>query len=586
MKHKKDAADPAKLQPRNDEHSTGTQKKGSTRRAFFGQLGGAAAATAALTALKVGPLATVASAEAEVVMGPGRANMSQAIRVNAARTERAVAIPPHTTNGDEGRYHDKSASYSKGLLQDTYGVVNPAAWLSFKKALNSGLNSDWENIIIGGTHTENGPQGAYAFDLEGTDSGQFGNAPSPANQENLVVVPPFATVISTDYGQQLVEHYWGALLRDVAFTDYPQNTTAIEAAAEMSTFPDYKGPRNGSGQVTPHLLFRGGFPGETLGPYISQFMITPTTFGQQEMSQQMTTYVQDVDYMTDLTTWFQVQNGISIGLKNQNDSQLRYLHDGRGLSAWTHVDVLYQAYFVALLVMGTLAVPLNPGNPYVGSRTQNGFCTFGAPDFAASVGEIAARALDKVWYQKWLIHLTHRPEAGGGIVQLIQTGQGSTVEAQVNSKALNSKGVAQTFSKYGTYLLPQAFPEGSPYHPSYPTGHGTVAGAGITLLKFFFDGTFVIPNPLMPANDGLSLLPYSGGDTLTVAGELNKLAHNVSFGHGIHAGIHWRSDTDQSLILGEAYAISLLQDKAATYNEKFTVSFTKFDGTTATISNE
>jgi len=38
--------------------------------------------------------------------------------------------------------------------------------------------------------------------------------------------------------------------------------------------------------------------------------------------------------------------------------------------------------------------------------------------------------------------------------------------------------------------------------------------------------------------------------------------------------------------LGEALAISILQDRALTYNERFTVRFTKIDGTTATISNQ
>ena len=40
-----------------------------------------------------------------------------------------------------------------------------------------------------------------------------------------------------------------------------------------------------------------------------------------------------------------------------------------------------------------------------------------------------------------------------------------------------------------------------------------------------------------------------------------------------------------SLLLGEAVALSFLRDKAQTYNEPFTVHLTKFDGTTATISN-
>jgi hypothetical protein len=112
-----------------------------------------------------------------------------------------------------------------------------------------------------------------------------------------------------------------------------------------------------------------------------------------------------------------------------------------------------------------------------------------------------------------------------------------------------------------------------------------VGGACITVLKFFFDGNFVIPNPKVPSDDGLSLLDYPGPDVLTVNGELNKLGHNVSFGHGIHAGIHWRSDTDTSLLLGEAVALSFLKDRARTYNEPFTIHLTKFDGTTATISN-
>jgi hypothetical protein len=48
----------------------------------------------------------------------------------------------------------------------------------------------------------------------------------------------------------------------------------------------------------------------------------------------------------------------------------------------------------------------------------------------------------------------------------------------------------------------------------------------------------------------------------------------------------WRSDTDQSMLLGEAIALSYLRDKAGTYHEKFTVNIARLDGTTATINNE
>ena len=434
----------------------------------------------------------------------------------------------------------------------------------------------------------NGPLAGNAFSLEGCDDVQFGNAPSPANQIRQVVVPPAPALASAAYGTELVELYWASLLRDVAFTDYASNPTAAQAAAELDTMPTYAGPRNGSGHVTPDLLFRGPYPGETVGPYMSQLHLIPTYFGAQPISQQLVTYLANIDYMTDATTYQQVQNGIDTGLQNQVDPQLRYLHNGRDLGAYTHVDVLFQAYFTAFLVLNTIGAPRNPGNPYVDSTKQNGFGTFGGPDVAASLTAVARLALNSVWYQKWAIHLRHRPESGGAIVRQMLTGHGGTLQGHVNNNVLNSQAVQSSFNRYGDYFLSQAFPEGSPTHPAYPTGHGTVAGACITVLKFFFDGNFVIPNPVVPGSDGLSLQPYTGGDAgqITVNGELNKIANNISFGHGIHSGIHWRSDTSSSIQLGEAVAISMLQDRARCYAERFTVSLTKIDGTTATISNQ
>ena len=564
-----------------------SSSSGSNRRQFLGRVSLAATAAGVLGQVPAFGQSLEAQAQVANAGGNPRVAKSFALRVAAATKDAAVAVPPHTTNGDETRYPDKSATYTKGLLQDDIGVVNPAAYQSFKKALKSGLNSDFEAMIMGGTRTMNGPQGSYAFDMEGLDSVQFGNAPSPGDPTGPAIVPPFAQISSADYGTQLTEMYWGAMLRDVAFTDYATNATANAAAAELSAMASYRGPRDAQGNVTPDLLFRGAFAGETVGPYISQFMITPCSYGVQPLDQLLKTLLPGIDYMTDTGTFQQVQNGISTGLNLQYDSVRRYLHDGRGLSSYTHDDILHQAYFTAFMMMGGSKMPVNPGNPYVGSRTQNGFDTFGGPDFAACTGEIGAKALHRVWYQKWLVHLVHRPESGGGVLHQILSGNQNSIDAHLDSGVLNSQAVAQTFSKYGTYLLPQAFPEGSPTHPSYPTGHGTVAGAAITFLKFFFDENYVIQNPVVPTNDGLALVPYTGPDAgqMTVGGELNKLAHNVSFGHGIHAGIHWRQDSDVSIQLGEAFAISVLQDKAKTYHEKFSVTFTKVDGHKVTISN-
>jgi membrane-associated phospholipid phosphatase len=564
-----------------DSPSVGERPRGPNRRKFLGQasaaatLGAGALASPSVSSAQaigassnsLGGLAPLAGVNTRRVMEAFELRMAEAVQ------DARVPAATNLSNGDEARYPDKGGTYTKGLPHDSFGRVDLHAYQTFKTALNSGKFSDFEKITMGGTRTLNGPQGGLCFCLDALDNAQFGQPQ----------VPPAPPAASDQNATELLEHYWASLLRDVAFTEYPSNSLAAQAAAELGSQLTYLGPRS-SGQVTPGLLFRGGFPGETLGPYISQFFLLPTSFGSQPIDQQQVTYLPNIDYGTSFTDWLTIQNGNVTGLQNQKDPQRRYRRNGRDLAAFTHVDVLYQAYFTAFLVLADIAAPLNPGNPYIGSTTENGFGTFGGPDIAGTLTAVATVALNAVWYQKWFVHLRPRPEAIGGLVHLIKTGQGSKTNVSLSNVILNSQGLQQSFNKYGTWLLSQAFPEGSPTHPAYPTGHGTVGGACITVLKFFFDGSFVIPNPVVPTSDGLSLGPYAG--QLTVNGELNKLGHNVSFAHGIHAGIHWRSDTDTSLMLGEAVALSFLSDRAQTYNEPFTVQLTKFDGTTATISNQ
>jgi hypothetical protein len=366
----------------------------------------------------------------------------------------------------------------------------------------------------------------------------------------------------------------------------------------MNRLSEFRGPF----PVTAQNLFRGQIvagDGNAMGPYLSQFMVQPTFFGAQPIDQRFQTYLPvgrgGTDYMTSVSDYMNVANGAIADQALNFDPIDRYLRNGRDLAAWTHVDVLYQGYLTALLVLGTINAPINAGSPYVNYTKTQGFATLGGPDFAATLAEVATRALKAVWFHKWVVNLRPRPEEMGAVIHLIQTGQGNTVDATVHNDVLNSSALPRIFTKYGTYLLPQAFPEGSPAHPCYPTGHGTVGGACITVLKFFFDGSQKI-QPLLqavgsdvkqPHPNGQRLDLYRGSDAgdLTINGELSKLAFNISFGHGIHAGIHFRSSTVQSILLGEQVALSILQDKANCYNEKFSVTLTKFDGTTAPISN-
>jgi hypothetical protein len=432
------------------------------------------------------------------------------------------------------------------------------------------------------------PGSGYAFDLEGTDSHQLKLRPAPA----------FA---SAQEAGEMAELYWMALLRDTNFADYDSNAPAQLAAADLSKMSDFRGPKEG-GAVTTKTLFRDTYPGCTVGPYISQFLLQPCNFGSMRIDTQMVTVATGVDYMTDFTSWLNAQNGVNT--KPIPTGPAAYCRSGRDLTHYVNIDALFEAYFVSCINLLGNGYFANAGNPYGriydggagrprntlvdpnGSLAQVGFGTFGGPAVLTLACEPATRALKDVWYQKWLVHRRLRPEEFGGRVEVKRLGRGNyPIHADLLrvSTVLNA-----VMSLHGSNLLPMAFPEGSPNHTSYGSGHATVAGACVTMLKALFDDTQPIKNPVVPnpADGGQTLIPYiapSGETPLTVGGELNKVVSNVSQGRNM-AGVHWRSDATESNALGEAATISMLYDMKRTFSEPFSgFSFTKFDGTSITV---
>ena len=49
--------------------------------------------------------------------------------------------------------------------------------------------------------------------------------------------------------------------------------------------PYYAGPKDAAGNITAQLLFRGPFPSEEVGPYISQLWLLPAQFGALAVEQ-------------------------------------------------------------------------------------------------------------------------------------------------------------------------------------------------------------------------------------------------------------------------------------------------------------
>jgi hypothetical protein len=150
------------------------------------------------------------------------------------------------------------------------------------------------------------------------------------------------------------------------------------------------------------------------------------------------------------------------------------------------------------------------------------------------------------------------------------------------AELLNSDAVKLAFQQNGTYLLPQGHPEGSPPHSAYPSGHATAGGHFATILKQFVQSDMPFPNPVTASADGQTLVPYTG-PTLTLGGELNKLASNIATARNA-AGIHFRSDMEEGMKLGEQVAMNVLRDIASTYTEDFGgFPFTKLNGQRAVV---
>jgi hypothetical protein len=536
------------------------------RRKFLTQVG---AATIAASVIKVDAHAATGSNQ--------RANECAKLRRDAA-VAGLQATPQnlqHPNNQDENIYPNKIGNYSKGLPHNNDGTVVLSAYNALVNAINSGRPADFDAIPLGGTRGLTNPQSGLAFDLQGPDA-------------HALVQPPAPALASREQAAEISENYWMALLRDIPYSQYSTNPIANAAAADLTLYgSDFKGPKSG-GAVTTGTLFRGLTPGDRVGPQLSQFFYQDCNFGANKIEQKITTTVPGVNYMTDFNTWLAVQRGVAQG-PDAFDPVPRYMRNGRDIGQWVHIDVLFQAYFHAFLILAGAGAPFDDGNPYNNNPTQIGFGTFGGPHIATLLCEVSTRALKAVWFQKWFVHRRLRPEVMAERVdRTLFAGAGYPVHSEILN-SFNDSNRLKGFMPAGNALLPMAFPEGSPTHPAYGAGHATVAGACVTILKAWFKETTRLVDigldPVQPTDDGLSLVPYSGSDAadLTVGGELNKIAANVALGRNT-AGVHWRSDATESLKLGEAIAIGILKEQRACYNEVFNgFSLTKFDGSTIVV---
>ena len=261
------------------------------RRAFVRRLG-AGAAAAALGGSALVPAPAEASGHGAPDRGATRQEEAYRLRVDAAKLARQR---PHVTqfpNGDEDRYPNRIASYSKGLPHDGLGEVDSRAYDTLRRALRSGDPSDFERITLGLGRKLTSPQAGLSFDLEGADS-------------HHLAIPAAPRFDGAEIAGEAAELYWMALLRDVAFTDYEADSGIVTAANDLSRYSIFRGPKS-AGKVTPATIFRGMTTGDLIGPWLSQFLLIDIPFGALRIPQRINTVVDHRDYLTVYAEWLAV----------------------------------------------------------------------------------------------------------------------------------------------------------------------------------------------------------------------------------------------------------------------------------------
>ena len=398
-----------------------------------------------------------------------------------------------------------------------------------------------------------------------------------SSQVKMPAAPPAWD--SPALAEQALELYWMSLLRDEKLTSLSRSSLAREAAAELSQTQSFRG-------ITAEKFGRdlGAFlPAAQHGYAISQLLWMPIPYGAHTIWQSYKMPFRNQAFLTKWNEWLDVQNGKWQPGILQHHSELHYLRSGRELAEYVRWDFSYQAFInAANIIMGDPHRPraaLNAALPYKTARTQNGFATLGPAEVLAMIARAADMALKAAWHVKWDQHALLRPEEYGGLVE-----KSAMPAAQ---KLRESQALKRVKNEYGSYLLPQAYPEGAPAHPAFPSGHATIAGACATVMKAFFDPELKFRFPIQPTSDGRDRESYDGPAT-NVGTEIDKLAANISIGRQ-WAGIHWQCDSTGGLALGEEVGLAVLKEAFDQYAEAKAGWFkgfrvTRFDGSVAVVS--
>lgn len=423
------------------------------------------------------------------------------------------------TNSPITNYYDNFINiYTKGLPHNKDGYVDI---IEINKLILAIKNKNKELLsLVNGSLLD--PSAIWSEDLIG----------NPINTYIYSKPHNFCSGIITN---DMIELYSMSLVRDVIFDDFPINSLISELCEITCS--------------TPYNIFRGPMYGDLQGYYISQFLLNK--------SHKM--LLPNKDYNINWNNIIDIQSKNQI--KTPINGPIRQISTGRDLASYIY--------------------SVNPFEPYINTLEQlinlsemNKYLNFGLIDIQSIITLVGRNALLVAWNIKWN-NLVLRPEALG--IEISRCFREKKNKSGLSIKLLNHEILNKVYKINSSRLLSQCYMEGSPNCPSAPSEEGVLAGACITVLKFYFASILKKEIDI--------IYPIDIGCKSCVIDELHKLASNIALST-VWAGTNYRHCAISGLKLGEKVAISCLKDIVMRYTDTTSIKFPSFNNKEIIISNK
>lgn len=423
-------------------------------------------------------------------------------------------------------------AYTKGFPHLETLLVNPKSFQTFLQALSYADVELLQEIQLGGKRRLDTPSTLFSFD-------QFGVLKAS------IPLAPHVSMKSPLFTTELTDLYNISELRDVPFPFVSVEGIDFEK------------------RYLRNMTEIGGDP-------ISSFFYNDIPLGPKSVKQTYIFYAPGIDYLKTRPETIDIQNGaipLTAGTYLSIEKYITTLRDGATFVQ--DMDVL-QFFTNIVYWLESQNAPLNPLSPFRTGVifTENSTVLGGHNDVIYVMTSVARNVISSVWYNKWK-YLRPRPEEVGVLLD-----QSKLIGTETPFISPSQEVLAPIYAKQGNWLLTQVYPGGAPLNPSYPSAHAALAGALVTVIKAYYDESFLFEG-LIPSPDGLSV--SKSGKTTSLGAELNKAAYNIG-AFQVGAGIHYNSDLTYSF--GQEVALRYFDVYFCSYPWPFGARFTLFNGQT------